>query len=840
MTKIPASRVAQIPKFKLNSGRFHRRDASRLIGVALGILALWVADARPLNPGDQVAVNPGDRGQAISFVEPHSGKAVTLRQTDNQVSEARVIQAGGSATIAVWNERAGGVWTAFYAVSMDGGTTFSRARETSHQVRLRYANFDPLVAEPIVPAHLRAAADGVQSGVFVVQFVVPPLEAFLAELRDLGATPHRFQADHAYIVAIPAAAVEQVRALPYVRWVGPVHPAYKLEEELIQDLAIMQPIEAGGGNHAAPAFSGPEVIRRYSIMLYERGPAAQAIVAQRIAELGGTINTLIPEGFRLEATLDLAQLRAVAAMNEVHFIDRWGPPETDMDVARQIGGAVPILSDAGFTGQGVRGEVMDLGIRLTHQAFQNPPVLVHGISPNVDSHGTNTYGIVFGNGAANSAGTGLLPDREQGIFADFNTLSGHGGSMSRYIHTQELINPALTFRAVFQSNSWGSALTTQYTSISAEMDDILFLNNVIICQSQSNAGTTNSRPQAWAKNIVAVGGVGHFNTLTRTDDSWTQASFGPASDGRVKPDLTHFYDDVLCPTSSNDTAYTTDFGGTSAATPITCGHFGLMFQMWHEEVFAGHGGGSSVFDSRPKAATARALMINSAFRYNWLNGGPNGDLTRARQGWGMADVGRLYLDRDVTFIVNETDILTPFASHAYDIEVPAGQPELRVTMVYSDPMGNVGSAVHRINDLSLRVTSPGGTPYWGNNGLATSNWSTSGGVSNTKDTVENVFLQNPEPGLWLVEVFADELVQDGRLETPLTLDADFALVVAGGVPPLEQCAADITGDGQVGVDDLLLVINNWGGGPGNVADVDADGDVDVSDLLSVINQWGDC
>lgn len=61
-------------------------------------------------------------------------------------------------------------------------------------------------------------------------------------------------------------------------------------------------------------------------------------------------------------------------------------------------------------------------------------------------------------------------------------------------------------------------------------------------------------------------------------------------------------------------------------------------------------------------------------------------------------------------------------------------------------------------------------------------------------------------------------------------------------PPL--CPADIAplpgGDNQVNVQDLLLVINNWGSGPGNPADVNNDGIVNVGDLLAVINSWGAC
>jgi hypothetical protein len=58
-----------------------------------------------------------------------------------------------------------------------------------------------------------------------------------------------------------------------------------------------------------------------------------------------------------------------------------------------------------------------------------------------------------------------------------------------------------------------------------------------------------------------------------------------------------------------------------------------------------------------------------------------------------------------------------------------------------------------------------------------------------------------------------------------------------------DCFADIApkgGNGNVDVDDLLLVINSWGRCRGCVADIEFSGIVDVDDLLAVINQWGEC
>jgi probable HAF family extracellular repeat protein len=70
---------------------------------------------------------------------------------------------------------------------------------------------------------------------------------------------------------------------------------------------------------------------------------------------------------------------------------------------------------------------------------------------------------------------------------------------------------------------------------------------------------------------------------------------------------------------------------------------------------------------------------------------------------------------------------------------------------------------------------------------------------------------------------------------------------AGGLPrgfvlkPIGPAclASDITCDGAVGIDDLLMVINGWGACQGVcAADVTGDGMVNIDDLLMVINNWG--
>jgi subtilisin family serine protease len=459
-----------------------------------------------------------------------------------------------------------------------------------------------------------------------------------------------------------------------------------------------------------------------------------------------------------------------------------------MDIARAIGGGDFVHNTLGLLGTGVRGEVVDTELDLEHPEWAHTPI-VH-LAGSGGPHGTSVYGIVFAQGL-NPRAKGMLPDA-QGIFAFQPPLLG--GGPTRYQHTAELVDPAGPYRAVFQTTSAGDARTTEYTTIAAEMDDILFIYDLLATQSQSNAGDQNSRPQAWAKNIVSCGGVRHMDTLDRSDDNWSfGASIGPAADGRIKPTFTHFYDNVFTATLGG--GYSSGIGGTSVSTPIVAGHFGLVFQMWHEGVFPGFGGGPSVFDDRPHMTTAKALLVNTAFRYDWHVPGPNSDLDRFKQGWGMPDLLKLYAARNRLLIIDESDLLAPFGSRQYLIDVRPEDTELRATLVYADPRGNVGSPQHRINDLSLRATGPLGMSYWGNNGLIDGNWSTAGGSSNTIDTVENVFVEDPEPGQWTIEVIADEINEDSHIESP-ELDADFALVVvaiggtttsiSGLAPPLAR------------------------------------------------------
>ena len=55
-----------------------------------------------------------------------------------------------------------------------------------------------------------------------------------------------------------------------------------------------------------------------------------------------------------------------------------------------------------------------------------------------------------------------------------------------------------------------------------------------------------------------------------------------------------------------------------------------------------------------------------------------------------------------------------------------------------------------------------------------------------------------------------------------------------------DCPEDITSDGTVGVDDLLIIIATWDGGEGSLGDINYDGIVNIHDQLLLIAAWGPC
>ena len=616
---------------------------------------------------------------------------------------------------------------------------------TYSTIHLKYQAFSPADGEPQVPATLRADT---ANPVRLVQVTGPLTSDEILALEATGATILGYMQENTYIISGDAKAMTDLEALPTVVWTGQFHPAYKLQDGLLQR---------------------NEALIEVNMVIFREldNDARRDEVRQLVRSAGGKISAEDQWSIIIQALVPPASLPELAALPQISWIDRYDHPVTNMNYIRTATGASTVWS-GGYTGNGIVGEVKDNGCDQDHQDFGTTLIGTYG-GPVTDSHGTCTFGIIFGDGSGSSIATGMMPDAG-GVFCDWYA--------SRSASMNNLVN---TWGGVFQSNSWSQGWTDgDYDSYSEDDDEAVVNYDAMMFYSASNSnygvGSETISVDAAAKNTVAVGAVFHQNTATLSDDQWenhgsgSTPSQGPAADGRIKPDLCGFFDWIYCTDIEGSSGYSSgdyynDFGGTSGACPMVAGAAGLVYEMYEDNHFGNNPGGST-----PGSATIKAMLIANAYQYSLS------DATRYQQGWGLPDLDHTYDAGVNMFIQDGGNPLSTGQSWTTAVErYSAGEP-MKISLVWNDEPGESSSSKALINDLDLTVTSPGGTVYRGNVGLVNNLWSTSGGSSDRLNNVENVFIQSPESGTWTIQVSAYNVAQDN--DPASGINQDFSLVAS--------------------------------------------------------------
>src|SRR5699024_5201258 len=186
---------------------------------------------------------------------------------------------------------------------------------------------------------------------------------------------------------------------------------------------------------------------------------------------------------------------------------------------------------------------------------------------------------------------------------------------------------------------------------------------------------------------------------------------------------------------SNDSY--SSYQGTSMAAPSVAGGILLL-----QELSADLNNGDFL-----RSATIRALIIETA-KETGLNDGPD-----ARFGWGLMDVGaaaQLMIDDDnaAGSFYDELDLSQ---GDTYTKEVKANGDDLKVTIAWTDPAGDVqnngSKASVLVNDLDLRIKDSQGNTYYpwrlhpfNNNSAALNDG------DNEVDNVEQVLIPNATDG----------------------------------------------------------------------------------------------
>ncbi len=352
---------------------------------------------------------------------------------------------------------------------------------------------------------------------------------------------------------------------------------------------------------------------------------------------------------------------------------------------------------------------------------------------------------------------------------------------------------------IFYTKDNGSTWTnTLYDSTIHPLGDGLYKNGYDTVPYYGNA-----------KNIVTVGAVSDAvadgarapaNALAADFTSW-----GPADDGRIKPDLVANGTELVSCNIVATNSYASR-SGTSMATPNACGSAALLVDYYGRR-FPGQA---------MRASTLKGLLIHAADDL----GRPGPDY---QYGWGLvntraaAELLKEYADGNGIALAEAVlDGATPSRSYT---GISYGDLPVRATLCWTDPPGPATYAHDSrtpvlVNDLDLKITGPDGTHYPFSLSYADPEAVATATGENHVDNVEQVVIALPRPGTYTITVDHDGTLLGGLQH--------FSLLVGG-------LASDGDGDGLPDLWENTYFADPAGAFP--AGDADGDGMDNVSEFI---------
>ncbi len=592
-------------------------------------------------------------------------------------------------------------------------------------------------------------------------------------LRQAGVQLQHYVPALAWIATIPANNPLAVESLPHVRWLGDwegdrkmqpgvrerrwspwaIHPS---EDKFMLFVQLHADVPLTRGRALASKHSG--------------------VPMEPIAGVHG-----------LTVWIAEADIAALADEEEVLWIEEGPPPLQPTNDGVRDSMQVNAVQVPPLNGSGVRLLVFDAGlVRATHQNFDSTPGRVIQFGGFVtDDHATHVAGTAVGDGGTggNARAQGVAP--AAALFsAQYTQLSGttlfwdNAGDIesdyttARNVHAVDLATNSLGSNVAL--NGYNCAIEGDYDVTSSLVDGIVRGDNpnvgspMVITWAAGNerTGTASGSnmvgrcgsnhatipPPACAKNPIQVGA-----TNSDYDSMTTFSSWGPCDDGRLKPIVSApgcqlgrslgpptQETAVYSSTAATDSSYA-GFCGTSMATPAVAGVVALMTQEWRAQGFGG------AFQ-RPLPALVKALLVHTArdlgvngpdFIYGYGEVDAEAVVDAVRDGVGLGGAGPLAWG---------IDTVAHSATDSFTVNVSPNTGELKATLAWDDAAAAAFAANALVNNLDLRVVAPDLTVY--------RPWQLSPGSPhlpattgiNALDNQEQVFVSNPQPGTWTIEV----------------------------------------------------------------------------------------
>lgn len=445
------------------------------------------------------------------------------------------------------------------------------------------------------------------------------------------------------------------------------------------------------------------------------------------------IVTSYSEDQTLELSVPQHYIEILASRSYVKWIDLINPPAVPEDnngraLHRSSNLDTKTLTGRKYTGEGVGVMVRDDGFVGPHIDFQGRITNLTQVQN--ESHGDGVAGIM--------AGAGNLVPQYKGMAAGSDIFVVYYNQTFLDSPTKNLIN---TGQAQITNSSFGQGCNGGYNSVAREVDKQT-LNNLHLLHVFSG-GNSNSEDcgygagRQWGnitgghkqgKNVLAVANLNADGSLV------SSSSRGPATDGRIKPDIAAHGQGQIS-TNENNTYQT--FGGTSGAAPGIAGVSAQLYQAYSE-----------INDGQlPPSGLIKAALLNTANDAG--NEGPD-----FKFGWGIVNgLQAAKLIEDERYF---SDSITQGETKTHQISIPDNTVQVRFMVYWTDKEATAGANPSLVNDLDLTVISPSNTTHlpWILN--PTPNASTLDAPATTGidrlNNVEQVLINNPEAGNYSVSI----------------------------------------------------------------------------------------
>lgn len=455
----------------------------------------------------------------------------------------------------------------------------------------------------------------------------------------------------------------------------------------------------------------------------------------------------------LIANVKYKYIEKISKYDAVKFIQENVKEELHNDVATAIIGA-ETASSIGYEGEGEIVCVADTGLDTGKPGLANNSIhedfsgrVIDIIPENANNpygrdengHGTHVAGSVLGSGTMSDGQIKGTAPKAQLIM---QAVGDKGGSIDIEGTLYDLLDRAYDKGARIHTNSWGEAVKGAYTENCEDVDKFIWNNqDMTVLFSAGNSGkygnSTLGSPGT-AKNCITVGATINYRpykSVSNDPDERADFSSYGTSDGRIKPDVVAPGKNIASSLSSLAGAeypyplssYYQYMSGTSMSTPITAGAVAVIREYIKKNYNI----------SSPSAALVKAFLINGV-----LDKGYTQD-----KGWGKVSLTDSLM---ATRILDEASSVTVGETKVYsnNCEVKESDEPLKISLVWTDYPGSSVASKALVNDLDLKVTSPSGSvSYYGNDFSSPCNTEV-----DRINNVENVIIQNPEIGIYRIEV----------------------------------------------------------------------------------------